>query len=337
MISSYRQYFTHILGGLAFLSIPIFFSPDLSLSLDFLRVPFFQRDFLVYTLLLAFFYINYFKLLPDLYFEKKHVQFGLCIILCYSIITGLPVMLIPLPKYIITNGVQHHGPPGFWRVFGHYFPQYLVVLMFSTVVKINSRWKESERQKLSSDLSFLKAQVNPHFLFNSLNSIYSLAIERSDRTAEAVVRLSGMMRYVIVDAAQDQVMLEREVQYIADYIEMQRVRLGDTMSITYSAGISTLGLQIAPLILIPFVENAFKYGVNPEEESPIRLQITTSGRNLIMILENHKVAHSVDDSQRSGLGIGNVRGRLKLLYPGRHDLLIKEDTLKFSIYLSITL
>ncbi len=331
MAVRYRRVFTQVLGGIAFLTIPIFFSPDLGRSLEFLRLPYFQRDFMTYALLLVFFYINYYVLVPNLYFEKKYVQFGVTLLLWYLGIAYLPVVLIPAtppPGHV----PHHHG-----MFFLHHFSQFLVVLLFSSMLKINNRWKEAERQKLTADLSFLKAQVNPHFFFNSLNSIYSLALMRSDKTAPAVVKLSGMMRYVIVDAAMDHVSLDKEVQYIEDYVEMQRVRLGDTMSLTYKADISTPGLQISPLILIPFVENAFKYGVNPEEESPIRLEISTSGRNLIMILENRKVVRSLGENLRGGVGIVNVRSRLKLLYPGKHDLLIKEDSDKFSVYLSITL
>lgn len=331
MTVRYRSVLTQVLGGVAFLAIPIFFSPELGRSFHFLTVPYFQRDFMTYALLLVFFYTNYYVLVPTLYFEKKYIQFTVVLILWYLGVAYLPVILIPAtppPGHF----PHHHG-----MAFLHHFSQFLVVLLFSTMLKINNRWKETERQKLTADLSFLKAQVNPHFFFNSLNSIYSLALQRSDRTAQAVVKLSGMMRYVIVDAAMDHVSLDKEIQYIEDYVEMQRVRLGETMSMSYRVDISTPGLQIAPLILIPFVENAFKYGVNPEEDSPIRLEISTSGRHLIMILENRKVVRSLGENLRGGVGIVNVRSRLKLLYPGKHDLLIKEDTDKFSVYLSITL
>lgn len=334
MTTKYRQVCINILGGIAFLAIPIFFSPDLNRSLFFLQVPFFQRDFLTYALLLIFFYINYYLLVPYLYFEKRHVQFGSAVVLWYLIVAYLPAILIPATPPPMHEGFRHHSP---WMPYLHHFSQFLVVLLFSSMVRINKRWRETEREKLSADLSFLKAQVNPHFFFNSLNSIYSLALQRSDKTAEAVVKLSGMMRYVIVDAATDHVSLDKEIQYIEDYVDMQRVRLGDTMSMQYHVDITTPGLQISPLILIPFIENAFKYGVNPEEESPIQLELSTSGRDLVMVVENRKVVNGLGEEQRSGVGIVNVRSRLKLLYPGKHELQIKEDSNKFSVYLSITL
>jgi sensor histidine kinase YesM len=256
-------------------------------------------------------------------------------LISYIAIAGLPYLLIH-PAHD-TGGRMLPSDHGFWSIVRGRFPQFLIVLMFSIMVKINSRWKESEQQKLTADLSFLKAQVNPHFLFNSLNSIYSLAIERSDKTASAVVKLSGMMRYVIVDAARDHVPLERELDYINDYVEMQKIRLGDTINFSYDVQIHTPGLTIAPLLLIPFVENAFKYGVNPEEDSMIRMIITTTDRNLILILENNKVVKMADQNLSSGIGLGNARNRLKLLYPGKHDLLIKEDNNKFNVYLAVTL
>ncbi|MCW3126548.1 MAG: hypothetical protein JWO03_2206 [Bacteroidetes bacterium] len=337
MTVRHRQLVTHIVGGFAFLAVPILFSPDFSLSLRIFSIPPFQRNFITYVLLLFFFYINYFVLLPELYFKKKYLWFVLSLVLFYIIISAVPGFLIrgALPPDLAATRPPR-PPHGFWD-FGHHFPQFLIVVMFSLMIKINSRWKESEKQKLNAELSYLKAQINPHFLFNSLNSIYSLAISRSDNTGTAVVKLSDMMRYVISDAARDHVPLDKEINYITDYIDMQKLRLGDTVRLSYVLDVRGADLEIAPLILIPFIENAFKYGVNPEEDSHILISLSTSGRVLTLIVDNNKVAKNMDDMLRSGLGLTNAQSRLKFIYPGKHELVIKEDEHKFHVNLSVNL
>ena len=130
------------------------------------------------------------------------------------------------------------------------------------MLKINSRLKLAEKEKVNAELSYLKAQINPHFLFNTLNSIYSLAIEKSDYTATAVVKLSSMMRYVITDASHKFVPLEKEINYISNYIELQKLRIDSSIKLMYTVTGDISDKKIAPLVLISFIENAFKYGVN---------------------------------------------------------------------------
>jgi LytS/YehU family sensor histidine kinase len=187
-----------------------------------------------------------------------------------------------------------------------------------------------------SELSFLKAQINPHFLFNTLNSIYSLAIQRSDATPDAVVKLSGMMRYVLQDAQYETVSLQSEVNYIKDYIELQKLRLDKSVKLIFTQEGDLTGKKIAPLILISFIENAFKYGVNSEEDSEIVIRIK-SEKEFSLFVKNNKVRSYSSDEPNTGLGIKNTRKRLELLYPGLHTLEISDNEKEFSVNLVIRL
>lgn len=218
---------------------------------------------------------------------------------------------------------------------GHQFFLFAATLLLSLTIKINGRWRKTEKEKLNAELSYLKAQINPHFLFNTLNSIYSLSIIKSDKTSEAVVKLSGMMRYVLSEAHQERVPLDKEIMYITHYIELQQIRLGNTVQLEYTVQGDMIGKEIAPLILISFVENAFKHGVNAEENSAISIQLKAEVDHFYMEVKNNKVKSVISIEEESGLGIENTKNRLNLLYPNKHELNIQDDGKQFSVILKI--
>ena len=221
--------------------------------------------------------------------------------------------------------------------FFHNIFLFLVVLFISLTLKINNRLKRTEKEKVTAELSLLKAQINPHFLFNTLNSIYSLAIDNSDYTATAVVKLSGMMRYIISEAGHDFVSLDKEVAYLSDYIELQQVRFDNTFKLAYTVNGNTAGKKIAPLILLPFVENAFKHGVNSEEDSSIVINIRVDDNELTLMVKNKKVTAVDTDAGTGGMGLCNTRNRLELLYPGKHTLEVLNRADDFTVNLTIHL
>jgi len=190
---------------------------------------------------------------------------------------------------------------------------------------------------LQTEISFLKAQINPHFLFNTLNSIYSLSISKSDAAPDAVVKLSNMMRYSVSEANQNFVSLSKEIEYISNYIELQRLRVTDKIKINYEISGDVEGKQIAPFLLIPFVENAFKHGVNSEEDSDIGIKIDIGSDGLLLKVANKKVTVHIGKDTGIGLGIETTRKRLRLLYPGRHKLDITDNNDSFRILLQIDL
>ena len=188
---------------------------------------------------------------------------------------------------------------------------------------------------LNTEISFLKAQINPHFLFNTLNSIYALTLVRSEHAPDAVVKLSGMMRYAVSEANLSQVSLSKEVSYISNYIELQKLRITDKIVITFEVAGDVEGKNIAPFLLIPFVENAFKYGVNAEENSDIWIKIEINEFDLLMQIENNKVFVRKDKNYGASLGIKNTKKRLQILYPGTHVLKIKDGKYDFIVSLYI--
>ena len=224
--------------------------------------------------------------------------------------------------------------PAFIELNEHFFV-FLVVLFLALLLKIRDRWIRAEEEKLHAELAYLKTQINPHFLFNTLNSIYAMALGKSEQTAGAIVRLSSMMRYVLTDTGREKVALKQEIAYLIDYIELQKTRFEGTLLVDLSVNGDPGDKKLVPLLLIPFVENAFKYGVNPEEPSTISIRIDIRDHELFLLVANKKVAPPHPDTDPRGLGIKNTRQRLQLLYPGQHTLEIKEDEKDFTVSLHL--
>jgi len=366
-----RVFLNHLTGCLFFLALPFIFFPEFEFSLDIFNNLHLWREFLAYVLLLLVFYLNYFLLIPNLFFKKKYLFFSLLMFVCFIIVTFVPKAIFQMEHGHHFHPPHHdhhfHGeqgemgpPPGDHHGHGDHegrrppppdFPEgnnflrgvdrrmfmFLLTVFVSLTLRINTRLKQTQKEKLNVELSYLKAQINPHFLFNSLNSIYSLAIDRSEKTADAVVRLSGMMRYVLSEANREFVSLEKELGYIHDYIQLQKLRLGHTIRLDYEISGDVQNNKIAPLILIPFVENAFKYGVNAEENSEIQIHIAIFENNLRLEVKNNKVKTNLEQTVKSGVGIENTKSRLSLLYPGRYQLDIVDLPHAFNVTLHLDL
>ncbi|MCK8495066.1 histidine kinase [Spirosoma sp. RP8] len=232
-----------------------------------------------------------------------------------------------------------HGPP-----FTLLLPVKLAIFfllgsvssLISISIQTASRLHQVENDQLQAELRQLKAQIQPHFLFNTLNSIYALAIRQDERTADTIVKLSEFMRYIIRDAHRDKVALAKEINYIGNYIDLQKARLRDAVQVNYRLeGDETHG-EIAPLLLFSFIENAFKYGVSPDEESRIDIRIRIEGSNLDLYVANKKVQVSSFENS-TGVGLQNTRERLRLLYPDTHQLTIDNNPTDFQVSLNLTL
>ncbi len=215
------------------------------------------------------------------------------------------------------------------------FILFIFVILFSLVIKTRNKLRSTEKEKLNAELSYLKAQINPHFLFNTLNSIYSLAIEKSDYTPTAVVKLSGMMRYVLTESSAQYVSLEKEINYIRDFVDLQKLRAGDTADVQFDVSGDFIGNRIAPLILIAFIENAFKHGVNPEEKSVIVIRLIVTGKKLNLIVKNNKVNLNSDLSNQ--VGLENTINRLDLIYPSKYTLHFRENDNEYRVELILEL
>ncbi|HRQ49253.1 MAG TPA: histidine kinase [Agriterribacter sp.] len=220
---------------------------------------------------------------------------------------------------------------------------FCLVWVLGILLQVMERWrdaehrsKENELEKVNAELSYLKLQINPHFLFNTLNNIYALASAQSPQTPAAVMKLSEIMRYVTEDAQEDTVPLESEIRYIANYIELQKMRSNSMLDLKFTVSGDLTSGSIAPLLLISFVENAFKFGVSNHEKSHIVIDIRASRHALLMHVGN-SIFVRPENRHASPIGITNTQRRLELLYPGKYSLRMGKKDNVFNIDLKIEL
>jgi len=195
-----------------------------------------------------------------------------------------------------------------------------------------------EKENMESQLQLLKAQIHPHFLFNTLNNIYSFTQTTSPAAAKMVTVLSDLLRYILYEGTQPFVSLSKELKMIEDYINLEKIRYGNKLELHLNLPAQTNDLLIAPLLLLPLVENCFKHGTSNVLEQPwIHLQVSIKNTELQIKLLNGKVNHPATNTNSAGIGIKNVQQRLSLLYPGKHELNITSEEDVFIVNLKLEL
>ena len=308
--------------------------------------------------LFAFYYFNAFVLLPKLFKPGRYVAYAASIALCF-------VVFVFAPKPLANAIVAPETADSFYKnrnmpkpadadakfekkknitpYRSYYFGFFLVVVIGLAAMSIGE-WakseetkREMEKEKLNTELSLLKSQINPHFFFNTLNNIYSLAITKSDETAASILKLSSIMRYVLTDTDKQFVSFGNEIEFLKNYINLQSVRLTDKVTVNLIMDEHPSDRQVAPLLFIPFVENAFKYGVSTVEPSEINISLTAEGNTIRFFASNHIVQAMKGSLVHTGIGIANVKRRLELLYPGTHHLVINNNSDLYSVNLEINL
>jgi len=209
------------------------------------------------------------------------------------------------------------------------------------------QWFEKERladklEKLNieTELKYLKSQINPHFLFNSLNSVYALTLSKSDKAPEVVLKLSDILRYILYDGGEKVVGLKKEIEYLENYLDLEKIRYGSRLKTTLELEGDPSGKEIAPMIFLPFIENSFKHGVNSNIGNTfINIKFIIGVTDLHFYIENNKPLQKLNETPdyQGGIGINNVKKRLHLLYPGKHSLSIDEegDTFKVKLHLQL--
>jgi two-component system LytT family sensor kinase len=219
---------------------------------------------------------------------------------------------------------------------------FLMIMALSTAIKTVQQWQLTEQRatraeadKTSAELSFLKAQINPHFLFNTLNNIYTLAAIKDDNAADSIMKLSNIMRYVTDDVTEDFVPLQSEIDCISDYIELQRLRIGKNTAVNFEIEGEIANKKIAPLVMMTFIENVFKYGVSKHEPSAIDIRIHIQEFNISFYCKNQMFGVQNSEYQRTGIGIKNTKQRLEHLYPGKHLLNISSLNNEYIVQLTL--
>lgn len=203
-------------------------------------------------------------------------------------------------------------------------------------VKEQEAKKEKENERLKSELSFLRSQISPHFMFNVLNSVVALSRRKPEMVESVVVKLSELMRYMIYETSDAKVAISKESNYLESYIELQKIRFGNDIAIHFESNLTNSASQIEPMLLIPFVENAFKHGVGMILNPSIHIALQDTPTAMLFTVRN-QVSSQIEEKKdaSSGIGLTNVKRRLALLYPGLHHLDIQEGKGEYVVTLTI--
>lgn len=242
------------------------------------------------------------------------------------------IALLPKKELVITS---------LW--VGNELRMVIICIIYATLIRFTIDWFDSQKIKTelinrqqSSELALLRSQVNPHFLFNTLNNIYALVYNKSDEAPAAVMKLSSLMRYMLYDSSIDKVLLEKEIDYIKSFIELQELRLKSLNFVEFKVIGNIEGIKIAPMLLIPYVENAFKH-CSKSESPGIFISIETDSYELVLKIKNYVKEENNQCEQPSGIGLINTKRRLELLYPDQHELLIRKIDNLYQVDLRINI
>jgi len=297
------------------------------------------------------YFLNYY-LIPRYVLKKKYFLFILYFIYSFIISITLGLNVVLLTFVVIADFNAGNMVPASFNIIYLIAGNYLVVL-FAVTIKLVSKWNTVEKKNLllekksmemelrlkEAELKLLKAQIHPHFLFNTLNNLYGLVLAGSENAPQIVLKISSLLDYMLYKSNKPYVSIASEVQYIKDYLELEKLRYSKLQIEFSEKGISNK-VSIAPMILQPFVENAFKHGISKEVGMQwLNLEISVDNGHLEFRVKNPRVAESSNDETgySEGIGLNNVKKRLDILYPGRYKLNIKEDNSTFDIILNIDL
>jgi sensor histidine kinase YesM len=289
-------------------------------------------------------YIILYYLTPRYLLPKKYIGFisRTLLTILFSFYLGTMAIFGMLFLFIYGDGPQMDPTTVdvYFLAVGMYF-----VVLAAVVIKLFKLWYEKqqtermlEKEKLQAELNMLKSQIHPHFLFNTLNNIYSLALQKSDAAPEMLVKLSEILHYILYECNGPSVPLDKEVTLLKNYIDLEKIRYDKRLDIEWKMPDDLPVLELAPMILLPFIENAFKHGASKtRDKASIRIDLSVEKNTLkFKVINNKAPANSSSVSQeKHGLGLKNVKQRLELIYPGRYSLDINETIDEFSIYLEI--
>ncbi len=285
--------------------------------------------------LLFLVYINLQVLIPRLLQKGKYIFYALFLVILLAATYGLHELtfelllpLLPTEYYMVS-----------FTDYKVLLTIFLIYLVLTTLLKLSKSWyqlQRVEKEKLSIELNSLKSQVNPHFLFNSLNSIYSLALSKSEQTAETVLELSNLLRYMLYEVGDDKVELSKELEMLENYIELQKLRSDRSTKVIFNILGNPLEKEIAPLLFFPLVENSFKHGVKGvSDDGFIKIDLNL-GKGIELTIKNNKgQVDDMEEGKYGGIGLENVKRRLTLIYPNKHLFEVIETETDFEVKLKI--
>jgi len=283
---------------------------------------------------IGIFYLNVYILYPYLLTRKRWWLYILCFVAVVIISYQIKLLFLQRnPAFLLT---EENRPVIFFAVI----PFLLTGILFRLIsdrVKFERLEKEARAQQLSSELKFLRSQISPHFLFNMMTNMVALARQKSDILEPSLIRLSELLRYMLYDSQDSRISIANEAGHLNNYIALQRLRFDNDVKINADINVNNTDRQIEPMLLIPFVENAFKHGIGLVDDAFISIQLTETEDALTFNIANNYSENNGSKDKNSGIGLSNVRSRLQLLYRGRHELVITDSGHIFSAYLKLTL
>lgn len=313
-----------------------------------------NKQALTLFLLLVAFYFNFFVLVPKFLFSNR-----ISLFFAANILVGVfyVLLLIAYDEYFNMSEVMHQvfrpntphvDKPRNWYWDVSNFFVFSMSVGISTAIATVQKWQadekirlELEQQQINAELSYLKAQINPHFFFNTLNNIYSLTNIDVEKAKTALLKLSRMMRYVLYETEKNHTLLSKELDFIRDYVELMKMRLSSRVHLDIHIPEKVEEAEIAPMLLLPFIENCFKHGISSQQDSFIKVFIDKKGNELRLFTENQKfmASENTPEGSASGIGLTNTKRRLDLLYPGKFSLGIDSENPKnqYKVNLSIQL
>lgn len=285
-------------------------------------------------------YFNLLYLVPNYLARQAFFYFGLVLVAC-AVVTPIEVLVLYL-KY--ANQSVYRAE--LVQQQSEIFLSNVMVTLLSTVLRVIMDWWHYQNEKqvlltqtMQSELRFLKSQINPHFLFNTLNNLYALTLKKSDKAPEIVLKLAEIMRYMLYECNERQVHLSKEIHYIHNYLDLERLRQPKEADIRFTTQGSISEQLVAPLLFVPFIENSFKHGLNNQVGSGgfVRLHLAVQADDLEFFIENSKAeALPRQDHPRSGgIGLSNVRQRLQILYPEQYTLIVQDEPHRYAVTLQL--
>lgn len=339
-VAIFRNAWLHHLAfwALAYYSLlKIFAGSDTYQQIDFIYTGIFMCSLFIPVAL------NLFLFIPKLLNTGRYILYGVIVIadlFAFSLFNQF--LFAHLIDFIL---------PGYYFIsyysYGDLLKFFAAFLILTTLLKLSKEWFELskarqriillEKEKLGAELKALMNQVNPHFLFNSLNVLYSLAMKNKAETPDAIIRLADILRYVIYDSNKETVTLNSEIELLNNYIRLQQYRIDASAQIAFDTDVKDRDIRIAPMLLMPLVENSFKHGIRIDTgKTIIHLKLSQHKNTIIFNIENTKGISGEEPMQKSGgVGLENIRSRLQLIYPDNHTFDVKDDGLMFSVELEI--
>ena len=301
------------------------------------------EDFCDMLIAMLVVYINLYLIMPFFYSKEKYLQYFMALLMVL-LLGGLSSRFfswaIWLPGERLTDPANYE-PTSYWiwtRIISNglsNFPVLALTVLIKMMFDANAREKKLrkiEKEKFTAEMGLLKAQINPHFFFNTLNSLYALALARSKKSAEVVLRLSDLMRYMLYEASANVVSLKDEITYLENYISIEQMRFADRLDLSFQYSGDIAGKSISPLLLLPFIENSFKHGIE-DSSGWITIDLKVESNSLYLKVENSYTLPV--KPKKTGLGLANVKRRLELAYSGKHELNFSQNDESYLVELTL--